>query len=170
MSRHIIGVDPGDSAGVAIITDDDDLLGVPRLFHVFQGTPSDALTLVELMIARGYDDEDVTVVCERFVSMRSRRGRTHQPTAQRMGGAIEHVAQHHGVRFVYQNPSDAWAVASNDLLQRLGMLQTGQSIGQRDADDANMAVRHALLYLAQHRATRFDALLKSVGWFSTDAR
>jgi hypothetical protein len=126
----VIGVDPGDSTGVAILKDMD-------LFFAFQGDPGDALTFVDM----------------------SRRARTHQPTAQRVAGALEHMARTHGCMFRYQGPADAHAVADNEKLKQLGMLQTPGTVGKADANDANMAVRHALLYLSSMHARLFHDIL-----------
>lgn len=156
MSVVVIGVDPGDSTGVAILKD-------TTLWHTFQGTPEDGITLVELTIGRFHGTEDsVALACERYVSM-SRRGRTHQPTAQRAGGVLEHMARQHEIPFRWQGPADAWAIASNDRLKLLGMLQTPEDVQQPDAQDVNMAVRHALLYLSNTHATVFHQLLREHG-------
>jgi hypothetical protein len=152
VSVVVIGVDPGDSTGVGIIRDTE-------LFYAYQGDPGEALTLTELTITRFNNDDDVVAVaCERFVSM-SRQARTHQPTAQRVAGALEHMARTHGCMFRYQGPADAHAIADNEKLKQLGMLQTPGTIGQLDASDANMAVRHALLYLSNTHARLFHDIL-----------
>jgi hypothetical protein len=151
VSVVVIGVDPGDSTGVAILKDMD-------LFFAFQGDPGDALTFVELAIMRVTATDQVAIVCERFVAM-SRRARTHQPTAQRVAGALEHMARTHGCMFRYQGPADAHAVADNEKLKQLGMLQTPGTVGKADANDANMAVRHALLYLSSMHARLFHDIL-----------
>ncbi len=152
MTVVVIGVDPGESTGVATLVD-------ARLMHAWQGSAKDALTLIELTIVR-YIAADVTIACERFVSMRRQRGQTHQPTAQRVSGAVEYLARHHGCRFVQQGPADAWAMAPNDILFALGVYQRGSDVGQADGSDANMAIRHALLYLSHAHATLFDELLR----------
>jgi hypothetical protein len=163
MTVVVIGVDPGDSAGVAIIT--DDVHGVPTLVKAFQGSPGDALTLVELVLGHyAPHDADVTIACERYVSMQTRgRGRTQQPAAQRMIGVLEHVATEAGVRFVLQGPAEAWAIASNELLRSTHLYQTKDTIDRSDANDANMAIRHALAYMARAHTTLFDALLRRYG-------
>jgi hypothetical protein len=160
MTVIVIAVDPGDSTGVAIIKDTE-------LWHAFQGTPEDALTLVELTITRfNVDGNIVIVVGERYVNMQSHSGRTHQPTAQRVIGVLEHLAASHNVTFVLQGPADAWAIASNLTLRQLGMYQTSKMLYTTDADDANMAVRHALLYLSHTHATLFHAILRRHGIMS----
>jgi hypothetical protein len=156
MSVIVIGVDPGDSTGVAIIKDTE-------LFHAHQGRPGSSLTLVEISLERfTRNGDDVAIAYERFVSM-SNRGRTHQPTAQKIAGALERLAEQYKCKVRAQGPADAHAVASNELLRQLGMHQTSESIKQPDANDANMAVRHALLYLSNTHATLFQAILRKHG-------
>lgn len=164
--RIVIGVDPGDSMGVAIVmTNDVNLL---TLLQAYQGPPGDALTLMELVLQRhAGTDGTVAVACERYVNMGSRH-RTHQPTAQRMSGAVEALAQRFGAHFVQQGPSDAWAAAPNDVLRKLGWFQTAADTATGDANDANMAVRHALLYAMNRHATLFDALLRAHGVITID--
>jgi sigma54-dependent transcription regulator len=167
MTVVVIGVDPGDSAGVAIITDKTH--GVPTLIKAFQGSPGDAVTLVEVVLARyATTDADVTIACERYVSMQTRgRGKTQQPAAQRMIGVLEHIATEAGVRFVLQGPAEAWAIASNELLRTTHLYQTRDTVDSPDANDANMAIRHALAYMARAHTTLFDALLRRYGVGST---
>ena len=152
MSVVVIGVDPGDSTGVAALCDG-------KLIAAFQGTPEDAVTLIEILLTRfNQPDHDVTIACERFIQLGG-RARTHQPTAQRLGGVIEAIARTYEVRFIWQGPADAWAIADNALLHRLKMFRTSHDVQQGDANDANMAVRHAILCLARLYASTFDALL-----------
>ena len=156
MSVVVIGVDPGDSAGVGIIKDTE-------LWHVFQGTPGDAMTLIELTVTNFHEEEHtVAIACERFVNLSS-RGRTHQPTAQKVGGALEHLAEQHNVKFRFQGPADAHAIATNETLRQLGMFQTPSMIGRPDANDVNMAIRHALLYLSSTHVTLFKTMLERGG-------
>ncbi len=149
----VIGVDPGDSTGVAILHDG-------KLIYAYQGVASDALRLVEVTLQHytkaGADR--IVVACERYVQMHGTR--THQPAAAEMVGSVRAMAGLYGADFVQQLASDAWALVPNDLLRRLGMLQTGRGLQTPDADDGNMAVRHALLYLARTHATIFDQLTK----------
>jgi sigma54-dependent transcription regulator len=165
MTVVVIGVDPGDSAGVAIITDDmQALVGAPALVKAFQGTAGDAVTLVELVLARYASGNDVTIACERYVNMQTRgRGKTQQPTAQRMIGTLEHLATVAHVRFVLQGPAEAWAIAPVALLRKIEMYQTKDTVDRSDANDANMAIRHALAYMARAHTTLFDALLRRYG-------
>jgi hypothetical protein len=162
----IVGVDPGDSTGVAIFDG-------AQLMHTFQGTPHDGLTLVKLILDRAGPDDEVTIGVERFTQGR-RVAHSHQPVAQQVIGAVQHIVSecnqrrelnnvHTQVTLLQQGPADAWAVASNELLRKLGLWQTKKDVAQADAVDANMAVRHALLVMAKRHARLFDALLTDAG-------
>jgi hypothetical protein len=156
VSLIIIGVDPGDSTGVAMLKDTE-------LFYAYQGDAGEAATLVELTIDRfRKTDTKLAVACERYVTQ-SRRGRTHQPTAQRTGGVIEHMCQKHDVPFRWQGPADAWAIANNDRLKLLGLLLAPGDVSRPDANDVNMAMRHALLYMSNTHATVFREILRKHG-------
>lgn len=161
MSFYVFGVDPGDSTGVAWIDVDR------RELFPFQGEPKDALTYLELSLSRVGDDDVVRGACERFVSMRGGRAHSHQPTAQRVTGAVEALADRYAVSCTLQSPADAWAIAPNELLNKLGWFQHGARFNVPDANDVNMAIRHALLLLARVRTSEFEALVRGVGWFLT---
>lgn len=148
----VIGVDPGKSTGIAELIDG-------RLVHIYQGPAADAVNVLEalLMEHSGHADRRVAVACERFVS--GNQVQSHQPEAQQTVGAVVRLAQQHGVELDLQAPSDAHAIGQNFLLQRLDLWPLPSQVGQDDADDVRMAVRHALLYLARHRASVFSALV-----------
>lgn len=160
VKTYYFGVDPGDSCGVAWLDVEE------RKLVAFQGSPHDALTFLELLLDRAEDDDVVRGACERFVSM---RGRPHsqQPTAQRVVGAVEALADRYACSVTLQSPADARAMAPNELLRKLGWYQRGKELDAPDADDANMAVRHLLLLLAQTRASVFEALVRDCGWIRT---
>jgi len=160
VTTYIFGVDPGESTGVAWLNLDT------RVLIAFQGTPTDALTFLEIGLSRVTVGDVCHVGCERFVSMRG-RAQSHQPTAQRVAGAVEALAYRYAVGCVLQSPADAWAVAPNELLRKLDYFQKGERFNTPDANDANMAVRHALLVTARTYASRFEALVRDVGWFNT---
>ena len=151
MSVIVIGVDPGDSTGVAVIKD-------TKLIVAEQGEPHKSLLTLEIICSH-YAEHDITIACERYVSAR-RTVVTHQPTAQKVIGMVERLAETYKANFIMQGPADAWAMAPNDLLKRLGMWQTSRTVDQPDANDANMAIRHAILAMANMHATTFELLVK----------
>jgi hypothetical protein len=161
MKITVIGIDPGDSTGVAVIEE-------TRLLYAWQGEPHEALSLLRIVLAHVGSDDVCTIAMERFTP--TQRHYTHQPVAQQVIGAVKSVvaeinqqrsmnnAQTH-VEILMQGAADAWAVADNDLLRRLGMWQQAKDVGRPDANDANMAVRHGLLLLAKRHARLFTALI-----------
>lgn len=161
-----IGVDPGESCGVAVLEGD-------KLIHVWQGSEHDALTLVELIISRAASEDVVMVACERYTIMQH-GPKSHQPHALKMVGALQRIVERDNalramnndqapIGFVLQGPAEAHAIVTDTTLRRLGWWQTGGTVDQRDAKDVNMAIRHALLSLSRNYATLFDALLRGAG-------
>lgn len=152
MTLYIIGVDPGDSTGVALLKDAE---LVYALQTVETGTAIDALHVI---LGKVTADDEAVIACERYIQ--TRRGPiTNQPRAQQIFGVVQRIAEEYGVRFFSQGPADAKAIASNELLRGIGMLKTGNDVGQPDANDVNMAIRHALFALARVRATLFETLI-----------
>lgn len=153
MSTLIIGIDPGDSTGLAAIRDG-------RLLTAFQGTPANATRMAEILLDKYRATDKITIVVERFTP---RHGHvTHQPTAQQYIGVVRNLATKWVVKLVEQGPAEAKAVASNAMLRALDMFPTGKTVGQPDADDAVMAVKHALKYLSASQASVFEQLLAEI--------
>lgn len=153
MSVIVIGVDPGTSAGLAMLKDG-------KLVVAMQGTSSDVLTALEIMLSKFNDDDDwdaVTIACERYVQMH-RGHQSHQPVAQQMVGVVESLAAKYNVKLVMQGPADARSIP-NDLLKKLDMKVTARGIDAPDTNDVTMAIKHALLALAKHHASIFDGLV-----------
>lgn len=150
----IVAVDPGLSTGLAAL-----LRG--ERHRVAQGPPDAMLREAEdLLREAGETDWSVLLVVERFVPARG-RVLSHQPEAQQVVGAVEDLGRRYGVPVRQQAAGDAVRLAPNDVLRRLGLLSTGRDVGCPDANDANSAVRHALLALSRKHATRFEELY---GW------
>lgn len=153
--RYVIGVDPGGSTGIAIVRD-------VALFKVIQRDPESALDWLEdqlrYLVLTGCD---VVLACERYVELPNRGRKTAQSGTQRAIGAVERLASGLDVPFDLQSPADAKALAPNRLLHRLNMWVSGKMVDRTDANDANDAVRHALLLMARRRAATFDRLLAS---------
>lgn len=148
----IIGVDPGASTGIAELVDG-------RLVHIFQGEPGPAMDVLDslLMEHSGHADRRVSVACERFVT--GNQVQSHQPEAQQVVGNVVRTCQKHGMEVDLQAPSDAHSIGQTPLLQRLDLWPMPSHVGQPDADDVRMAVRHALLHLARRHARLFQALV-----------
>lgn len=152
-----VGVDGGDSTGLSVIRGDG------LRIHGEQGPPSilDDFTVRFAFLSHpGYD---VLVACERFVVTVETAKRSAQPTAQQVVGVVRQLCRLNDWPLYLQTPADAKTIVPNSLLTDLGLKLRGRDVGRHDADDANDATRHALLVLAHHRASVFDALLRGIG-------
>lgn len=162
MTVVIVGVDPGKSCGLAVLTDG-------RLSFVSQATPEIMLrqlrTVIGFALTTYSPNLVLTVVCERFVDRKGPMAvHTNQSTTLEVIGAVETVCRETGVPFILQNPADAKAMAQNDRLRLLGLWVTPKDLGYTpDADDARDAIRHAVLRLATKHATIFSRLLGDAG-------
>lgn len=154
MSSYIIGIDPGDSTGVAILHDG-------HLFMVGQDTPEKQMRLLDIALThfRSMPESRVEVFIERYIGA-TRRAATRQVTAQEVIGEVRGLCRKHQVAFTQQGSSEAWACANNDRLRSLGWWQRGDDVGHSDANDANMAIRHALLGLLKTYPTVYERLLR----------
>lgn len=148
-----IGIDPGDSTGLAVIRGD----GV-RLHHE-QGSPSILDDFILRFPFLLYPGQDVLVGCERFVITSETARHTAQPTALEVIGVVKQLCRLNDWPLHLQQPANAKRLVTNDLLRKLGLWLTGRDVGRPDANDANDATRHALLVLAHHRASLFDDMI-----------
>lgn len=156
-TTYALGVDPGPSTGLLVLRGDG------LVIHRQQGTPSQVLDDLPLRLSfLCVPSTDVLVGCERYVQDQSTH-RTTQPVPLQVTGVVEQLARTYGWLLRLQAPGDAKTLAPNSLLRDLGVWSTATQVEQRDADDVNDAARHALLVLATHRASLFDALLRRIG-------
>lgn len=152
MSVTVIGVDPGLSTGVAEIAN-----GFRGSFC--QGLPHQAVDFLEHRIQENVKSGvDLTIACERFTQQSGHRVLTQQPEAQQTIGMVQRLCAVYGVELVSQPPADALRIASNDLLRRAGLWIVPSEVGQSDADDVRMAMRHAVLALSRKHATIFESI------------
>lgn len=156
-TTFVLGVDPGPSTGLFVLRGDG------FVTHRQQGTPSQVLDdLVLRLPFLCANDVDVLVGCERYVQDQTNH-RTAQPVPLQVIGVVAQLARLHAWRFNLQTPADAKSFAPNALLRDLGLWTTPVQVERPDADDVNDAARHALLTLAQRRASLLDRLLKRIG-------
>lgn len=156
--HFVVGVDGGLSTGVAVVRD-------LSLFGVYQGPWDEALAWFEDALGRLVDlrpTVDVVVAAERYARVGRGGARSAQPHAERVYGAVAARCALLDVRFVPQSPHEAKLIAPNGLLRAAGLYVTPKRVGRPDANDANDAVRHAVLLTARHRAATFDRLLRSL--------
>lgn len=152
----LIGIDPGDSTGMVVLH----VLGPSELHKVLvmQDTPAVVMKVLRAAL-RSAEDDAVTIAIERYVDPPGGQFKTAQPTAQQLIGAVTMLAEEFGVPLQLQMPAPAKAIASNAFLRANGLLITAAEVDAPDANDVNMAMRHAVLYLATRHATVFSFLL-----------
>lgn len=177
MITHIIGIDPGRSTGVVV-------LYVPPTSHELepvipilrlQGEPSDVLgTLADLLQALADTDRalheskglpgvrfvEFAFMVERFVNHAGGGKRTQQSDAQHVIGQVKLLAEQLGnSQVIEQAPGDVKLFAYGALLRNLGLYTKASEVGQRDANDVNDAMRHALMGVVRLRAVAYNRLL-----------
>jgi hypothetical protein len=149
MSTMIIGIDPGDSTGLAALLDG-------KLIAATQTDPMETMIGLELLLKRGADEgHRVVIAIERFVN--SSNIRSHEPTAQQVVGAVTAKANEAGVQLVLQGPSDARTMA--DAARKLKLRRSARDVDKGDANDVNMAINHALLAMMHLEPARFSQLV-----------
>lgn len=156
--RYVIGVDGGESTGISVLRD-------VKLFAVYQGDWCDALEWLDDVVNKLTEPDfgafDVALAAERFTHGAGAVRGSSQPRAGRVYAAVEDLARRHRIEFSGQGPAEAKRIAPNALLRTTGLYVTGRRLGTPDANDANDATRHAVLFLARRRASVFARLLAS---------
>lgn len=154
-----VGVDPGTSVGVAALLNSQRF----RAYQVRLDEPGgrarlDAclFELFTLAVERNYR---LHVATERFVINRRTARLTQQPEALEVVGVVRATSP---VEVELQSVADATKFAPNHRLRQLGLWVKPAEVGYPDADDANSAMRHAVLLLARRAATQYEALVSRV--------
>jgi hypothetical protein len=154
LSWLIVGIDPGKSVGVAALLDTE-------LYGAWQLDTDAALDrfqrLVDSARRQGWV---IDVAVERYSQSRSGGAMTQQNDALTFAGKVEAIST---VPIHLQQPSDARGIAPNERLRRLGLYVRPYDVHASDADDANSAMRHAVLLLARRHATLYEKLLRERG-------
>lgn len=150
---YCVGIDPGSSAGLSVFWNSTQIL-------VTQGEPDIVLGTLSSCLSTLDRSACVFVGVERYVTGGSGTRRTHQPEAQNMIGRVAQLlVAYPSIVFELQSPTDAHRVLTAAQLRAMGLWCTGRQLKLPDADDANMATRHALLCMLRHSPRTFRALL-----------
>lgn len=167
MSVIVIGLDPGESCGLAVIKDG-------KKFSVIQSTPDVAVEFAATMITgwSSFPSVNLSVCCERYtITKRSGMMGSSQNVPLKITGAIENECDKHDVPFHAQDIATAKRMFSNTMLKKLNLYVTPGEVNRSDADDANDAMRQAMLGIARHHAVLFDEMARysreeSIGYYS----
>lgn len=163
----IIGLDPGLSTGLFVVSVDSSGSGSGNPVHVqsrFQGAHEVALMKLEEVVRYAATwREQVLIAGERYTTTDRTGKRSAQPLPQRVLGAAEQLTYSYtNAEFILQSPADAKKLAPNEFLRDAGFYSRGEDVGCRDANDVNDAARHVLLALARKRASVFDVIVSAV--------
>lgn len=141
----VIGVDPGDTCGVARYVDGE--------FAAVQCIYQDALGRFVLPWLDEFSQ--VVVSVERYTIGAQTVKMSRQPTALHVIGIIKLECERRpGARFVQHQPGDAKRLGSVALLRRLGLYLPG-------LDHANDALSHTLIALATYERASFKNVVRS---------
>lgn len=149
-------VDPGKSVGVAALFNSNRY----RVHQVRLDQPGgrellDA-HLDELFTIATARDYKLLVGCEQFIVNRRTARLSQQNDATQVIGRVQAMSP---VDVEMQTAANAGSFVSNARLRQLGLWVTPADVGQPDADDANSAMRHAILLLARKSARNYQQLV-----------
>ena len=154
----IVAVDPGTSVGIAALLD-----GRPvRVYQIRLDTP-DGRDRLRAALAYLFDlgrNLRLLVACERYTTQGRAARLSRQDDAQDVIGLVKTLSP---VEVALQSSADAARFASDARLNALGLWVVAAEVHQPDADDANSAMRHALLLLARRCARTYVRLLEENG-------
>ena len=133
------------------------------LIFVFQRESDEALSHLDAQLSARPLSVPTAVAVEKFI-MTPGAGRKAgaSNTAPLVGEVRSITTRYLDVAFAEQTSADAARGFPNPLLRRLGLNVTPKRVGQKDANDANSAVRHALLWVMRNRADIITTLMKNV--------
>lgn len=154
----VVAVDPGTSVGVVALLDGRPIRAYQIRLDAPGGRASLRLALTELFdLGRGLR---LLVACERYTTQGRASRLSRQDDTQDVIGLVQALSP---VEVELQSPADAARFASDARLRALSLWVLAAEVYQPDADDANSAMRHALLLLARRCARTYVRLLNENG-------
>jgi len=146
---YIVGVDPGDTTGIAVY---DTFRPLTGRFMSMEANWLVVARHIEVLVCT---DSDM-VACERFtIGKRTIRTKRSSKAATHVTGTVRDRCMFVGARFDEQSASDAKTLVGNKLLRDLGWYRP-------KAVHANDAARQCLLMLARRRPHEFECLIQEV--------
>lgn len=151
---RVLGIDAGESTGLAVVGFEPN---GTALWHLeqFAGDVTQTMHRVAAIIRA----MDVGVVVAEQFNLRPGNQFVADLSTVYRNGALEYMlAVHFGMDPVWQTPAQAKGLVSDTVLKRFGpdFWPTGKTVGQKDANDARDALRHAIRYgveVLQHLPT-----------------
>lgn len=155
-----VGVDPGKSCGLSVLSDAQKLL-------IRQGTADLCMNDLEAILGHYHTGLDlgtveIEIAIERFTITPQTGRRTQQTDALEITGVVDRLARVYDVPVHRQTISDVKKFAKNPLLRKLDLWTLPSEVQQPDANDANDATRHAIYRYAMSHASQFALRLKGI--------
>lgn len=151
---RVLGIDAGESTGLAVVGFEPN---GTALWHLeqFVGDVTQTMRRVAAVI-RAMDVG--IVVAEQFDLRPGNKFLADLSTVYRNGALEYMIEQEFGGEVFWQTPAQAKGLVSDTVLKRIGpeFWPTGKTVGQKDANDARDAIRHAIHYgveVLQHLPT-----------------
>jgi len=145
--KYVLAVDPGKATGIVFMSwNGSDL--VPNVLFSKEVQPEEFALVIETMLATQRQEDDFTVVCERFTINAQTVRNSQAPYSLEQIGVLKHLCRinmYDPEKIVFQSPADAKNMFPNPVLKKLGTWHVG---GEGHANDA---MRHALLALVRQK-------------------
>lgn len=145
MTKYVLSVDPGKATGIVLMSWNElDL--IPNVVFSKEVQPEEFALVVETSINSLKNNENLTVVCERFTINAQTVRNSQAPYSLEQIGVLKHLCRinmYDPEKIVFQSPADAKNMFPNPTLKKLGTWHVG---GEGHANDA---MRHALLRLVK---------------------
>jgi hypothetical protein len=143
--KYVLAVDPGKATGVVFMSwNGSD--PVPNIILSKEVQPEEFALVVETVLNSLRNEDNFTVVCERFTINAQTVRNSQAPYSLEQIGVLKHLCRtnmYDPEKIVLQSPADAKNMFPNPVLKKLGTWHVG---GEGHANDA---MRHALLRLVK---------------------
>jgi hypothetical protein len=145
MIKYVLAVDPGKATGVVFMSwNGSD--PVPNVILSKEVQPEDFALIIDTVLNSQSNEDNFTVVCERFTINAQTVRNSQAPYSLEQIGVLKHLCRinmYDPEKIVLQSPADAKNMFPNPVLKKLGTWHVG---GEGHANDA---MRHALLRLVK---------------------
>lgn len=157
MRISVLGVDPGKTSGVCLVSWSGDKNENPRLIYSQEVLPEDfAFSVLEgLSNWSAFSNGGFKVACERFLITAQTVRNSQAPFSLEQIGVLKHLCRENNYQekdILFQAPSDAKNMFPNKTLQDLGIWHRG------GGGHANDAIRHSLLALVRSKWVPYSIL------------
>jgi hypothetical protein len=143
--KYVLAVDPGKATGVVFMSwNGSD--PVPNVILSKEVQPEEFALVIETVLNSLRNEDNFTVVCERFTINAQTVRNSQAPYSLEQIGVLKHLCRtnmYDPEKIVLQSPADAKNMFPNPVLKKLGTWHVG---GEGHANDA---MRHALLRLVK---------------------